>query len=66
MKNHGLGTHNHKMCAEISTGNTPNPLQIIWPICPNWSIIWDIFEKSPHHMSIFHEYPTIGTSMQQI
>ena len=50
MENHGLGTHNDKMCAEILTGNTP---QLIQPICPNRPIISDIFEKkNPHHMSI--------------
>ena len=54
MENHGLGTHNDKMCAEISTENTPNTTQFIRPICPNRPIIWDIFEKSPHHMSIVH------------
>ena len=32
MKNHGLGTHNEKICAEISTGNTPNTPQLIRPI----------------------------------
>ena len=49
MENHGLGTHNDKMCAEILTQNTP---QFIRPIFPNRPIISDIFEKSPHHMSI--------------
>ena len=38
-----LETHNEKMCAEILTGNTPN-----------WPIISDIFEKSPHHMAIVY------------
>ena len=51
MENHGLGTHNDERWAESSTGNTP---QFIRPICPNQPIIWDIFEKSPHHMSIVH------------
>ena len=32
MKNHGLGTHNEKMCAEISTGNTLKTPQLIRPI----------------------------------
>ena len=37
---------NHdKMCAEISTGNTPNTLQSIRPICPNQPLFRDIFEK---------------------
>ena len=54
MKNHGLGTHNDKICAEISTGNAPNTPQLIWPIHQNQPIIWDILEKSPHHMSIVH------------
>ena len=52
MENHGLGTHNDKMCAESSTGNTPNTPQFIRPICHNWPIIWDIFEKNSYHMSI--------------
>ena len=49
MENHGLGTHNDKMYAEILTGNTP---QFIQSICPNRPIISDIFEKKPNHMSI--------------
>ena len=53
-KNHELGTHNCKICAEISTGSTPNTPQVIQPICPNRPIIWEIFEKSPHHMTIVH------------
>ena len=48
MKNHGLGTHNDKLCADSSTGNTPNISQFIRPICPNWPIIWDVFKKSSH------------------
>ena len=48
------GTHNDKMCAEILTGNTPNTPQLIRPIGQNQPIIWDILEKSPHHMSIVH------------
>ena len=52
MKNRGLGTHNEKIFADISTGNTP---QFIWPICPNLPIIWVIFEKkTSHHMSIVY------------
>ena len=51
-----LGTNNDKMCAEISTENTPNTPQFIWPICPNLPIIWDTFEKIPLHMSIFHAH----------
>ena len=51
MENHGLGTHNDKMCAEILTGNTP---QFIRPFCPNQPIISNIFEKSQHHMSIVY------------
>ena len=47
MENRGIGTHNDKMCAE--TGNIPNTTQFIRPI------IWDIFEKSSHHMSIVHD-----------
>ena len=51
MENQGLATNNDKMCADSLTGNTP---QYISPICPNRPIIWDIFEKSSHHMSIVH------------
>ena len=55
MENHGLGTHNDKKCAEISTGITPNTTQFIRPICPNRPIIWNkYFKKNPHHMSIVH------------
>ena len=51
MENDGLTTtHNDKMRAESLTGNTTNAPQFIWPK----SRIWDIFEKSPHHMSIVH------------
>ena len=53
-----LGTHNDKMCAEISTGNTPNTPRFIRPICPNRPIIWDIFFKSPHvnELNYFGQY----------
>ena len=51
MENHRLGTNNDKICADSSTGNTP---QFIWPIRQNRLIIWDLFEKSSHHMSIVH------------
>ena len=47
MENHGLGTHNDEMSADISTGNTPNTPQFIQSICPNRLIIWDISEKKP-------------------
>ena len=43
MENHGL---------RDTTENTSNTRQFIQPIYPNWPIIWDIFEKSPHHISI--------------
>jgi hypothetical protein len=39
MKNQAQGTHNENICAEISTGKTPNTPQIVRPI------IWDILEK---------------------
>ena len=39
IKNHGIGTHNDKMCADSSTGYTPNTPQSIRPICPNLPII---------------------------
>ena len=54
MENHGLRSHNDKVCADNSTGNTPNSSQSVRPICPNRPIIWDIFEKYSHHMFIFH------------
>ena len=44
------------MYAKTSTGNTPNTPQLIRPICPNWPIIWDIFEKSRHHKSIVNGF----------
>ena len=43
-----------KMCADSSTGNTPNTPQCNRPICPNRPIIWDIFEKNSHHISFVH------------
>ena len=56
-----------RMCADIiSTENTLNTPQFIWPICPNRPIIWDIFEKSSHHMDhalkqkYFHELLNIN------
>ena len=54
MKNHGLGTHNDKMCAEIPTGNTPNTPQLNQLIRQNRPIIRNFLEKCPHHMSIVH------------
>ena len=54
MENHGLGTHNDKICAYSSTENTPSIPQFIRPKSPNRPIIYDIFEKSSHHMSIVH------------
>ena len=39
MENHGLGTHNDKMCADSTTRNTPNTPQFIRPISQNWPII---------------------------
>ena len=56
MENHGLGTHNGKMCTESSTANAPNMPQFIWPICPNRPIICNIFENMyPLSMSIVHD-----------
>ena len=52
MEGHELGTHIDKVCADSSTGTTPQSIQ---PFFPNLPIIWDIFKKtSPHHMSIVH------------
>ena len=53
MENHGTGTHNEKTCCLISTAT--NAPQFIQPICPNQPIIWDIFEKNPHHTFIVHD-----------
>ena len=47
--------HNDKMCAESLTGNTPNTPQFIRSISPNPPIIYDIFKRSPLHMSIVHD-----------
>ena len=60
MENHGLGTDNDKMCAEISTGNTPNTLQSIRSLCPNQPLIWDIFEKKSlsHVHDFYYKGPT--------
>ena len=50
-------THNDKICAESSTGNTPTTFSAHLPkFISNRPIIWDIFEKRPHHMSIAHMY----------
>ena len=45
MENRGIGTLYDEMCADKSTGNTPNIPQFIQPICPNWPIIW-VFKKT--------------------
>ena len=66
IKNHGLGTHNGKMCPESSTGNTSNIPQFIRPICPNRPIIWNIIERSSHHMSIVHGQIHVDTEGLQI
>ena len=42
MEGHELGTHIDKVCADSSTGTTP---QSIKPFFPNLPIIWDIFKK---------------------
>ena len=44
MENHGLGTRNDNICDDSLTGNTPNASQLLRPFCPNWPIIWGIFE----------------------
>ena len=48
LENHG---HKNKIYAKSSTRNT---LRFIWFISPNQPIIWDIFEKTCHYMSIVH------------
>ena len=62
MENNEPGTHSDKMyaLAKSSTRITP---QFIWSIYPNWSIIWNIFEKSCHHMSIVHDFMHKGFFM---
>ena len=48
IENHGLGTHNDKIYAKSSTGNTTSTPQFIWPICmlPKSANFWVIFEKA--------------------
>ena len=53
-KNHELGVHKDKIWAESSTGDPPNIPKLIQPTCTNQPMIWDIFEKSSHQMSIVH------------
>ena len=36
MENHGLETHNDKMYAKSTTGNTTNTPQFIWPKSSNF------------------------------
>ena len=55
MVGNGKLTHNDKKCPEISTGNAHNTTQFIWPICPNWPIIWNLKVFNPHHMSVVHD-----------
>ena len=43
MENHGLGTHNDNMCADISTGNTPNTPQLIRPVLDTIGQLFGIF-----------------------
>ena len=50
MENHGLRTHNNKVCAESSTGNTQNIPLFFRPICPNRPLIWDIVKKPPSYV----------------
>ena len=58
MKNYGL-VHTMTKCVLRNTPNTP---QFIQPINPNRSIIWNIFEKSPHQMSIVLSSRYLGVS----
>ena len=46
MKNNGLGSHNEKMSAEISTGNNPNTPQLIRLICQLFGFKFIYFEKA--------------------
>ena len=50
MENHGLGSHNDKMCVGGLTGNTQNTPQFIRPICLNQPIIWDIVKRCPSYV----------------
>ena len=43
MKNHGLGTHNDKICADMATTQLPKLVSYLGCV-----------EKSPHHMSTVH------------
>ena len=57
MENPWLGTHNDKICADSSTGDTPNTPQFIWLIiCLKYmtNYLGYIWEISSHHMSIVH------------
>ena len=40
---------------DIGYPTLPSTQQFIQPTFPTLSIIWDIFEKNPHHMSIVHD-----------
>ena len=46
MKNNGLGSHNEKMSAEISTGNNPNTPQLIRLIRQLFGFKFIYFEKA--------------------
>jgi hypothetical protein len=57
MDNHGLETHNDKICADTSTENRTGLKIAQIPhnlFGPNRPIIWKCFEKSSHHMSIVY------------
>jgi hypothetical protein len=54
MKNHGpRNTQRQNMCWKFNWKYPKYPI-IFRPICPNWPIIWDIFEKSSLQMSMLY------------
>ena len=54
MGNHGLGTQWQNVCWKFDW-KYPNTPKFIQPIYPNQQIVWNIFEKSPLHMSMVQD-----------
>ena len=65
IKNHELRTHNDKMCADNSTGNTLNTPQFILPTCPKRNNL-GYFVKKTRLVSILHapSYSKSGKLLQ--
>ena len=53
IKNHELRTHNDKMCADNSTGNTLNTPQFVLSTCPKRNNL-GYFGKKTRLVSIVH------------